>query len=110
MAINLGSFPIFNPPTQMPPGQLPCPPLNLPGMPPLPVDRARRDFADQLPEVPQNPPAGSLVMVDSFQDSWQADHGNVGAYAAKEHGFRGQVFAEKLGPDQGMQRRAIGFF
>lgn len=39
-------------------------------------------------------------MVDSFQDSWEgAGHGNVGTYAAKQHGFRGQVYAENIGPD-----------
>ncbi|ODT67147.1 hypothetical protein ABS71_11365 [bacterium SCN 62-11] len=69
-------------------------------MPPPPVDRARRDGCDRLPGVPQNPPAGSLVIVDTFQDSWdKADHGNIGTYAAKEHGFRGKVFAENIGPD-----------
>lgn len=107
--MNLLPFPSFAPPQlpQAPPNQLPClVPLSLPGMPKLPVDRARRDSGDQLPEVPQKPPAGSLVIVDSFEDSMKADHGNVGAYAATEHGFRGPVFAEKLGPDQGLQRRA----
>ena len=69
-------------------------------VPPQPFDRARRDGADRLPQVPQNPPAGSLVVVDSFQDNWaQADHGNIGTYAAKEHGFRGNVYAENIGPD-----------
>ncbi|MFN8614248.1 MAG: S8 family serine peptidase [Vulcanimicrobiota bacterium] len=71
-------------------------------------DRARREGPGQLPEVPQNPPAGSLVMVDTFQDSFfHADHGNIGAYAAKEHGFRGPVFAENMGPDQPTPPRAM---
>ena len=69
-------------------------------VPPQPFDRARREGCDQLPGVPQNPPAGSLVVIDSFQDSWgQAAHGNIGTYAAKEHGFRGKVYAENIGPD-----------
>ncbi|MBS2040663.1 S8 family serine peptidase [bacterium] len=112
MAVNIvPNFPIFNPMPQQPPTSFPClPPNSFPGLPPLPVDRARRQFGDQLPEVPNQPPAGSLVIVDSFQDSIQADHGNVAAYAAKEHGFRGRIFAEKLGPDEGGNRRALGAF
>lgn len=68
--------------------------------PPLPpaFDRARAQ--QPLPEVPQAPPRGSLVIVDTFQDSSEgADHGNVAAYAARQHGFRGPVFAERIGPD-----------
>lgn len=90
MAINIG-FPIFG-------GTAP----------PQPFDRARREGSDRLPEVPQNPPAGSLVVVDSFQDSWgNADHGNIGTYAAKEHGFRGKVYAENIGPDNPQYPRSF---
>ena len=67
-------------------------------MPPLPLDRARAQ--QPLPEVPQNPERGSLVMIDTFQDSYRgAAHGNVGAYAARQHGFRGQIYAENIGGD-----------
>lgn len=66
--------------------------------PPLPFDRARAQ--KPLPEVPQNPASGSLVIVDYFQDSYEgAAHGNVGAYAARQHGFRGEIYAEKIGAD-----------
>lgn len=61
-------------------------------------DRARAQ--QPLKEVPQNAPSGSLVIVDSFVDSFEgAAHGNVAAFAAKEHGFRGQIYAENIGPD-----------
>ena len=66
--------------------------------PPLPFDRARAQ--QPLPEVPNNAPSGSLVIIDQFVDSYQgAAHGNVGAYAARQHGFRGQIYAEPIGPD-----------
>lgn len=77
--------------------------ITIPGLPnfqqpSLPVDRARAQ--QPLPEVPQNPEAGSLVIIDTFQDNYVgADHGNVAAYAARQHGFRGQIFAETIGPD-----------
>ncbi len=62
------------------------------------IDRAVRKVA--LPEVPQNPQAGSLVIIDDFQDSnGHAAHGNVGAHAAEQHGFRGPIYAEKYGSD-----------
>ena len=67
--------------------------------PPVTFDRARA--TQPLPDVPENPPAGSLVMIDSFQDTYQsADHGNIGAYAARQQGFRGNIYAEEIGPDQ----------
>lgn len=76
-------------------------------MPPV-YDRARREGPNQLPEVPQNPPAGSLVIVDTFQDSFtKADHGNIGAYSAQRHGFRGPIFAENIGPDNPTPPRAM---
>lgn len=66
---------------------------------PLPAfDRARP--LTPLPEVPNQPPPGSLVMIDNFEQSHQdAGHGNVGAFAARQHGFRGNIYAEKAGPD-----------
>lgn len=83
MAINLPAPGIFNQPMTLPP--------------PL-FDRARP--GNPLPEVPARPEPGSLVIVDSFQESWQgAGHGNVGAFAARQHGFRGQIYAEPIGPD-----------
>jgi hypothetical protein len=40
-------------------------------------------------------------MIDTFDDTFQAAaHGNVGAYAARQQGFRGPIYAEKLGPDE----------
>ncbi len=67
-------------------------------LPPLPFDRARAQ--QPLPEVPQNPERGSLVMIDGFHDTYEgAAHGNVGAYAARQHGFRGQIYAEPIGGD-----------
>lgn len=73
--------------------------------PPL-FDRARP--MQPLPAPPRQAPAGSLVMVDTFQESPSPDpkefgtrpgHGNVGSYAARQHGFRGNVYAEPIGPD-----------
>ncbi|MCW5867662.1 MAG: S8 family serine peptidase [Candidatus Eremiobacteraeota bacterium] len=71
--------------------------LPFPPFLPLP-DRARPSVP--LPEVPQNPPAGSLVIVDSFVESQQgAGHGNVAAFAARQQGFRGNIYAEPIGGD-----------
>lgn len=92
MAFSLPGF-IQNPNPGVPPGK------SFPQFSP-PTDRA---IAKQpLKEVPQNPASGSLVIVDSFQDSsYEADHGNVAAFAAKQHGFRGQIYAEQIGsPNQ----------
>ncbi len=75
--------------------------INFPNFqPPVPFDRARR--AEALPEVPQNPARGSLVMIDYFQDSYNGEvaHGNVGAHAAEQQGFRGKIYAETAGPDR----------
>lgn len=77
-------------------------------MPPPPLDRARREGTRALPAVPDKPPAGSLVMVDTFQDSFvDADHGNIGAFAAQQHGFRGKIYAEQIGPDCPTRPRAF---
>ena len=71
---------------------------NFPPMPPV-FDRARAQ--QPLPQVPNQPPAGSLVLVDAFQDTYQeAAHGNTAAFAARQHGFRGNIYAEDIGPDQ----------
>lgn len=41
-----------------------------------------------------------MVLVDNFQDTFQeAAHGNVAAYAARQQGFRGKIYAEKIGSD-----------
>lgn len=75
------AIPIFNP----------CPPPQ-----PIP-DRARNQ---NLPKLPQDPPAGSLVLVDTFEDTFQgAAHGNTAAFAARQQGFRGPIYAESIGPD-----------
>lgn len=75
--------------------------------PPVTFDRARREGDKALPGVPEKPPAGSLVIVDTFQDSFMgAAHGNVGTFAAQQHGFRGKVYAENIGPDQPTGSRA----
>ena len=68
---------------------------------PTPMLRFDRARAQQpLPQVPQNPERGSLVIIDGFQDTYEgAAHGNVGAYAARQHGFRGQIYAEQIGGD-----------
>jgi hypothetical protein len=64
---------------------------------PLPLDRAR---GQQLPQLPNKPPAGSLVLIDNFQDSYEgAAHGNTAAYAARQQGFKGNIYAEDIGPD-----------
>lgn len=70
---------------------------NPPSPPPV-FDRARP--INPLPDVPQNPPAGSLVIVDNFTPSDQgAGHGNVAAFAARQQGFRGNIYAEPIGGD-----------
>ncbi|MBT9583964.1 S8 family serine peptidase [bacterium] len=67
--------------------------------PPVAFDRARA--TQPLPEVPNQPPAGSLVIIDDFEDTFQsAAHGNVGAYAARQQGFRGPIYAETVGSEQ----------
>lgn len=72
-----------------------------PFQPCIPFDRARRETP--LPEVPNNPQAGSLVIIDSFQDSYTgAAHGNIAAYAAEHHGFRGKIYAEQVGDNAGL--------
>ena len=71
-----------------------------PTMPPPPpvFDRARPTAP--LPEVPQSPPAGSLVIIDKFVPSERgAGHGNVAAFAARQQGFRGNIYAETIGGD-----------
>lgn len=71
---------------------------NLRPQAPIPFDRARAVVP--LPQVPQQPPAGSLVMIDDFRDTCQdAAHGNVGAYAARQQGYRGNIYAESIGSD-----------
>lgn len=66
----------------------------------LRFDRARAQ--EQLPELPQNAGSGSLVIIDDFQDTDNgAAHGNVGAYAARQHGFTGNIYAEPIGGDTG---------
>lgn len=65
---------------------------------PLPLDRAR---GQQLPPLPDKPPAGSLVLVDDFQDTYDgAAHGNTAAYAVRQQGFQGNIYAEEIGPDK----------
>ncbi len=83
MAFDFTGFPSFTPPT----------------------NRAVR--STPLPAVPQNPQAGSLVIIDQFRDTYQgAAHGNVAAHAAQQHGFRGPVYAENIGPDRQVPSRA----
>lgn len=66
----------------------------------LPFDRARAQ--EPLPELPQNAGSGSLVIIDGFQDTYSgAAHGNIGAYAARQHGFTGNIYAEQVGGDTG---------
>lgn len=78
----------------------PFPPF-LPPETPLPspaLNRARP--SNPLPETPQTPPAGSLVIVDSFvEDDRGPGHGNVAAFAARQQGFRGNIYAEPIGGD-----------
>ncbi len=80
-------------------GQLPIQlPPSLFFQPPVQFDRARAE--QPLPAVPESPERGSLVIVDDFQDtSLEASHGNVAAFAARQHGFRGEIYAERIGPD-----------
>ena len=81
-------FPTFPPFTTFP---------TMPAPPPV-FDRARP--TSPLPEVPQNPPAGSLVIVDTFVPTNQgAGHGNVAAFATRQQGFRGNIYAESIGGD-----------
>lgn len=78
----------------------PIPGFSFNNPPPTPVfDRARAQ--QPLPQVPDKPPAGSLVLIDTFEDNIQeAAHGNRAAYAARQHGFKGPIYAESIGPDQ----------
>lgn len=72
---------------------------------PPPRDRA---LGQNLPQVPQNPDSGSLVIIDSFEDSYsKANHGNVAAYAARQHGFRGTIYREDIGPDHLQGRQTL---
>lgn len=80
--------------------------FNPPPMPVFtpPLDRARPSVP--LPEVPQSPPAGSLVIVDSFVENERGPgHGNVAAFAARQQGFRGNIYAEPIGGDDPQQTR-----
>lgn len=80
--------------------------LTFPSFTPPPPDRALR--STPLPAVPQNPEAGSLVIIDYFQDFGnEPAHGHVGAYAAQQHGFRGPIYAEQIGPDSGQVSQAM---
>ena len=71
-----------------------------------PLDRARA-YAP-LPEVPQQPPAGSLVLIDTFQDTFvSAAHGNEAAYAARQQGFQGPIYGEQASRDDFQSTSAL---